>query len=508
MISALAALSLASIDTVTPRITAVSMFKNGYSFVSRQTNIASSGEYIVETPPQAAHGTFWHLPSEGIGILRTASTTILKPLDSTVGTLDSLIDLNTGKQIAVDFVDLPSITGKLMRGIGDQLVIKTPEGVVFVSRMRIKRLTFQDEPTFSNATKVEKRVMKMEVEAKNPGTIKTVGLERGLTWVPAYAIDISDPKKLKLVAKATIINELADVEDVDASFITGFPNVRFSHVVDALTNPTSMDQFLGMLVGQSFGGGGMGGAMTQNVAAGRTAEMFDKDDFSGGFIPPATGEQLEDLFFYKLSHISLKKGDRAAYTLFSSEVPFQHLFTWDVVRQPYSYQMERDRNASQIQTVWHSLTFKNESGKPFTTAVASTFQKGQLLGQDLMHYTTPGTEAEVGITKALDIRADAIEEEVSRERAALRLPSSNTYDLITVQGTLTAKNNRSEVAKMRISLSYDGEHVAADGTPKVIKGTKGLGDLNAITALEWRPEVKSGDKLTLNYTYKMYVRTP
>ncbi len=506
--SAVAALAFASLTDAKPKITAVSMFKNGYSFIARETNVPSSGEYIIEEPPMAAHGTFWHLPSEGVSITNTSSTTIDVNNKATIGSIDSLIDLNKGMQVTVDFIDLPSLTGTLLQSIGDQIVVKTSEGVVFVSRSRIKRLMFKDEPKTEAPFTTEKRVMKLQVEAKQPGTIRTVGLEHGLMWVPAYAIDISDLKQLTLVAKATVINELGDLDNVDASFITGFPNVQYSGITDPLTNPNSLDQILSMLVGGAFAPS-QNGIMTQNVARGGRAAEAEKDaDFTGGFIPSGEGEQMEDLFFYKLSGITLKKGDRAAYTLFSTKTPYEHLYTWDVVRTPYSNDYDRTEHTEQQQDVWHSLTFKNNSGKPFTTAVASTFQNGQILGQDLMHYTTAGSSAEVRITKALDIRVDAIEEEISRDRASLQLPGGRTYDLLTVKGTLTAKNNKADAAKMRISVSYDGEPVSAEGSPKVVKGTKGLGDLNAVTSLEWRPEVAAGKTLTLTYTYKMYVRTP
>src|SRR5690242_7892059 len=106
--SAVAALAFASLTEAKPKITAVSMFKNGYSFVARETNVPASGEYIVEEPPMAAHGTFWHLPSDGVSITNTSSTTIDVNNKATIGSIDSLIELNKGVQVAVDFVDLPS----------------------------------------------------------------------------------------------------------------------------------------------------------------------------------------------------------------------------------------------------------------------------------------------------------------------------------------------------------------------------------------------------------------
>src|SRR2546423_1003945 len=148
IVSTIAAIAFASFgaDPAQPRIAAVSMFKNGFSFIARETLVPGSGQFVIDEPPQAAHGTFWHLPSDGISILRTASTTIEQSSDSRVESLGSVISLNTGKQVTVDFDDQPAVSGKLMRSVGDQIVLKTTEGVVFVNRGRIKRLFFSEDP--------------------------------------------------------------------------------------------------------------------------------------------------------------------------------------------------------------------------------------------------------------------------------------------------------------------------------------------------------------------------
>jgi hypothetical protein len=474
-----------------PRITAVSMFKNGYSFVAHETRVTGSGEYLIEQPPQAAYGTFWHLPSAGISIKRATVTTVDRPSNSPVASLEALLDLNTGKQVTVDFSDLPSIKGTLMRSLGDQLVIKGPEGVEYVNKDRIKRVLFSEDPTTQVKSISKARVLSLDVEAKQPGTISTVGLERGLTWLPSYSLDISDGKELQLVGKATIINELADLDNVSAGFITGFPNVPYSNVLDPLISNASLDTILQPLIDRVSFDATDNSLMVQKAA---------KDEGQAPpFVPAGTGEQREDLYVYQMPGVSLKKGDRATYVLFALKTPYDHLYTWDV--SPSS------RGADE-QYVWHSLTFKNTSGKPLTTAVATTFQNGQLLGQSTLDYTTAGADAEVQITRAMDIHAEAIEEEVSRDRASLHLPGGSTYDLITMKGTLTATNHKSTPAKMRISVSFAGDLSSVDGSPKVTKGVKGLGELNTGTGLEWRPEVRPGGTLKLTYSYRMYARTP
>lgn len=482
------------------KITAVSMFKNGFSFVARTMPVDQSGSYTIDEPPMAAYGTYWHMPSSGITISRTSATTVDTTSTSPVANLDSLIDLNTGHKVTVDFYDSPSLTGTLMKSVADQLILQTSDGVIVIGKGRIKRLLFPESPKFDVPVKGTKGVLRLDVDAKTPGTITTVGLERGLMWLPSYAIDLTSDKELEVTAKATVINQLADLDDVDASFITGFPHLPYSDMVDPLLSADAMDELLGSVANRSFApreegivaqkAGGMGGG-------GRDAE--------NGFAVPTIGqgEQREDLYLYKLKGITLKKGDRASYSLFSFKAPYKDLFAWDVDRSSVM-----DGGQAEPQDIWHSVTFKNSTDKPMTTAVATTFQNGEILGQDTNSYVAAGQEAEVRITKTMDIDSEAMEEEVGRDRGNLRLPNGSSYDLITVKGTLTAANNRNASSPMRISLAFEGDLVSADGQPKVAKGTRALGDLNPVTSLEWRPEVKAGETLKFTYTYKMYVRTP
>ena len=49
-----------------------------------------------------------------------------------------------------------------------------------------------------------------------PGRVAVVALERNLTWAPAYAVNLMpDGKTLNLVAKATVINDLEKLTNLD-----------------------------------------------------------------------------------------------------------------------------------------------------------------------------------------------------------------------------------------------------------------------------------------------------
>src|SRR5207244_2793900 len=76
------------------------------------------------------------------------------------------------------------------------------------------------------------------------------------------------------------------------------------------------------------------------------------------------------------------------------------------------------REAEKAEEVWHSVRLQNTGKVPWTTAPALTMQGGQVLGQDLIRYTSPGGKTTVKITQAVDIKAERAEFEVERKRNA------------------------------------------------------------------------------------------
>jgi hypothetical protein len=221
------------------------------------------------------------------------------------------------------------------------------------------------------------------------------------------------------------------------------------------------------------------------------------------------GEQLQDLFFYRQPKVSLKPGDRAYFVLFRAEVPYKELYTWDSADKMQDNQNNRlSAEPATPDDVWHTLQFKNTSGQPLTTAPATTFQNGQIIGQDVMYYTSVGGDAELRITKALDIRAEASEEELSRQRGAIKnYANQPQFDLVTLKGTLQAVNLKKEAADLRVRHAFSGELVSAEGDPVTKKTSRGLRDTNPTGLLTWTKTIDPGKKLSLSYTYQVYVRS-
>jgi hypothetical protein len=508
---AVLSLSLAS-PPANQRILGASLFKNGYALVTHEIDVPSSGEYEVKSAPQGSLGTVWFTTTEGVRLESVVSTTIETKRSNPVQSLDAVLRANVGSQITLvvrkdsGATDSP-LTGKLVAAEGDIVVLQTGGDTVAIPKASIIRVSAPTgELKYTTESKNQERVLRMRVSASKPGKVRLSALERGMTWAPGYAVDISDEKKLTFVAKSTVLNDLADIENVELKFITGFPNVPFIGVPDPLTSGASLDQFISFLGGMGpvltggMGprGGRMGDAMTQNAPA---------MDMGGGMpVSPLEGMQAGDLFFYRQPGVTLKKGDRGYYILFRAESTYDHLYTWDVI-DFVTQDTYQPTWQDQPQDVWHSLKFRNTSGQPLTTAAATTFKDGQILGQDMMSYTPVGADVLLRVTKALDVRAETTEEEVSRERAALRVPSGGTYDLVTLRGTLTVTNRKTEDVKIKITKTVTGEVVSSSGSAKVTKTAKGMRDVNSRATIVWEATIPSGKASTFTYDYKLYVRT-
>lgn len=484
-------------------IVAASLFKNGYAVVTREVPLVN-GEAVITDIPQPALGTLWVTASAGVTLTEVVNGTETTSGESRAQSLDDVLAMNEGKDLVLNAREFGKIEGKLLSAAGSALIIQTPSGTLVIHKNTVSSIQGTGI-AWTKTTTGTRRVLRVKAKDKTAGKVFLVGLERGMTWAPAYSIDISKPDKLSFIGKATILNDLADLGSVETRLITGFPNVPYAGSPDPLTSGVSIDQFVGqlMVLGTADAAKAMPGAMTQNSARRESMRAFD-DAFQVSTLP---GLAAEDLFFYRQPAVSLKKGERGYFVLFKSEAAYEHLYTWAI---PDTLP-EDNRPVPPPDTlgdVWHALKFKNTSTMPWTTGPATIFKSDEILGQDESRYTPVGGDALIKITKALDVRADQSEEEVERERGALKVYSTTpTHDLVTVKGTLQLQNRKGEAIKMSVTKDVTGEVVGSTGDPKIAKTAKGLRDVNTHARLEWTPTVPAGKTIELTYTYKVYVPT-
>jgi hypothetical protein len=522
LLTSLLATSLLGAPTfVESKITAASLFKNGYAVVVREAPIPESGVALIDQPPMASLGTLWVTASSGVTIDSVVATKVKSEVTTDLNSLDALISANVGKILTLWTVQpgeskLTSFTGKIVSATGQLLIVDVEDGTRrALLKSRIMEVTSSGgEMVYQSKGETTRNVLR--VTARGRGNVMTISLERGLTWAPGYHVDITDEKKLKLTSKATIMNDGAPLKAVDLKLITGFPHIRFINVFDPLTSAQSIDQFMQSLMGMGAGIAAPG-AMTQNAmfGGGRMAEAQDANIFEPFQPGQLEGMQLEDLFFYSRPNVTLDTGERGYYVLFQEQADYEHVYTLQIPETGWWQNANEDYRAiapvpeTSPYDVWHTLEFTNPSAFPLTTAAATTFKSGQIIGQDMLSYTAPKGKATLKITKALNVTNDVIEEETARQIRAL--PSTNrsiAYDLVTAKGTIEVVNYKSEDVKVRVTKQLVGDVSEVSHEGKAVKNRTGLRSLNPNTTVTWLRTLKPGEKVELTYTFKVYVPSP
>lgn len=489
--------------------TSVSLFKNGFAVVVREAKFGASGDYTLDELPPAVLGTLWITASRGVKLDEVVVGNKETEVDRPVGSLDEILQANVGKVLTFRLSDNRMEIGKLLSATGSVCIIERSTGgtnpLLVLQKGAIAEIESDTKLIYTLKSKTTKRIMRMRANTPGSGSLYILSLERGASWAPGYSVDISDPKTVKVVSKATIINDTLPINGIEARLVTGFPNVPFVRWMDPFTSGQSLIDFANSLMGmgspadfrRDAGGFGGGGQMMQNRLAERSFDEAFNTSTLGGLT-------AEDLFFYRLPNVRLMPGERGYYILFSAQADYRHVYELDLPDTIQDTRYVGIQPGQEVRDVWHSLKFKNTSKQPFTTGAATVMKDGEILGQDMMMYTSAEAEATVRITKALDVRVDDDEEEIERKREELKIRSGH-YDLVTLKGTIQIANRKSEAVTLEITKTLTGEVKVAEANPKITSIAKGLRAVNPRQKLEWKIDLKPGDKKTVTYTYTVYI---
>jgi hypothetical protein len=395
---------------------------------------------------------------------------------------------------------------------GDMLLVKTEKGVTAINASSVNRVEFTGSEPVS-ASSVVKKYPSIRMNLEKPaGDEKVIVsyIARGITWSPSYLVDLSDPKTAKFSAHALIINEMTDFKNVKLQLVTGFPNIKFSEILNPIAKSQNLAQFIAALSG-ARSGGQRGGYMTQQAMITNAPIAFDEEDVSivPDYSTAAEGFVAEDLFFYPVKEFSLKRDETAWIPLFTAEMPYKHIYTWKI--EDMVSKEERYRSGMESQTqepaeeIWHSCRLTNNMNMPLTTASTEFITNGEFTGQDVCYYTPPKGETTIRINKALNVSAEQGEIEVERKRDAYTIHGYR-YDLVKVRGELRIKNRIDKSINVEITKELSGEVLESTPKAKDVKTAKGLKQVNPKHVLKWEIDLKPGEEQKLSYQYQVYIR--
>jgi hypothetical protein len=478
-------------------IVGASLFKNGYALVTREIDIPAEDEFYVEVPPRSVLGTFWIETTDGVIVTEAVRTTREKEETFDASTLVEILRQNMNEPvelaIRLPYMEEPEeVVGEILM-VNDQIVIVRSEGgeaALPVGAIQGIATEAGDLDYKVERTTVE-NVIRIKTNGSAEGALYFFGLEQGLQWSPSYRAALESDDDLSLALRATVLNSLGDLNEVPLRLVTGFPNLPYLNSWDPFTNPGDVTKEL-----ERFARREAVPTMQNQVVAMDLAS-------SAPSIPLGT-TQIDDLFYYDLPPVTLKNGDSGYYVVSNSEGEYERVFTLDIGQVA----IERGGLGQQRPLdVWNEIEFDNPAGNPLTTAVATIFRSEEIVGQDMLNYVPATGSASLRLSKALDVQATEIQEEVGRERGALQV-GRQSYDLVTVKGTITIVNRKSEAVPMRVRKTFDGDLVSKPAEVEAIELATSLGSVNPMTRLEWTPEVAAGEEVEMIYSYEYYFPTP
>src|SRR5690606_16223986 len=260
----------------------------------------------------------------------------------------------------------------------------------------------------------------------------------GIGWTPNYLVQLKGKDKASITLRANVMNDAEDFENADLHFVVGVPNFKYQHLFSPLTSGQSLVDSIGAMLGNSWDYR----SVSANVMRQSTGAYQDQESDFGVVGPDfqgLAGAAAEDLYFYHLKDVTLKKGGRAFYDVLKADIPVEHVYESNLTQNGNSSYYSQGFSFNQLNhnNVWHSIKLTNNTPFPFTTgsAMVTKLDNGKDLpiSQDELQYTPISGTSYMKITEAPDIKIEDIEQE-SDDSGPTKKFNGYDYKQLTVKG--------------------------------------------------------------------------
>lgn len=525
---------------------AVAVFKNGLAFVVREGSVkVAAGEAKIPFVPMATLGSLWVAPDDpGASLQELVAYRYSETSQAPAATIAQVLKANPGKSVTVTYGN-KEYTGEIVglqagekkasepaaedstdsavpvQGVPEFLLLKSEGKMVALPLAGLGAVELPPDTNLQVEAAEWKTGLRMKLKGAGDHARLTMAyLEKGIGWTPSYLVTLKDDKTAEMTLQSVVTNDVEDIKDAEVFFVVGVPNFAYSNLPSPMAlNQTLQgltlleqeglanrnDRFNNALQGQFQAGAGVGGG------AGTIGGLAGETDFSSG-VSELAGAPEEDLFLYSHTGTTLNRGERATYNVFSAPVEIEHIYQWDIADtskvDAYGNVQNNTLNTSDqdsFNRVWHSLRMKNATKFPWTSAPALVISGTKPLAQDTLPYTPKGASSNLKLTIAADIRSSQEELEVARD-TNVPIRRNYRYDLVTVEGTLKLENYKSKDVHMVIHKSVRGEVDSTTDDGKAEKLARGIVLDNPSSLITWDFTLKAGEKKTITYRYKVYVR--
>ena len=528
---------------------AVAAFKNGLAFVVKQGDVRlEAGAGNLAPIPNATLGSLWIAPHDaGASLEEVVAHRYQVPRQQNLTALADVLLANAGKVVTIVDNNQKEYTGEIVgfrqaeksgagsasppdpseqnfnsnilpvapqpRAMPEFLLLKSDGKLLALYFHNVARVILPSDPILQQTEEEERKALSFKIKGVTGHANLTMGyLEHGLGWTPSYLVSLQNDKTAQITMQAVLVNDAEDLKDTDFFFVVGVPNFAYSNIPSPMALQQSLLEFMqaasrkdetnarysNAIAGQAIGGIVNFDALAAPSLAATTEEL--------------QGAQEEDLFLYSRKNVTLARGERATYNVFSETVNYEHIYEWNLEDQPrvdgFGNAQNNSNSGSDRSTkdnVWHTLRLKNTTKFPWTSAPTMVISGTKPLSQDTVTYTPKNATSSLKLTIATDIRASHEESEVERQKDVQRRRNYN-YDQVTVEGTLNIKNYKSKEVRLSIAEKVRGAVESQTDDGKATKLAEAIAVDNPLSRLTWEVTLKAGEERIIKYRYKVWLR--
>ncbi|MGA3090155.1 MAG: hypothetical protein ABSD75_16200 [Terriglobales bacterium] len=531
----------------------VAAFKNGLAFVVKQGYVhLEAGVGNLESVPNATLGSLWIAPNDdGASLDRVVARRSKLSVQRNLTVLADVLLANTGRVVTVVDSNQKEYTGEIVGfrrteqaekpGDGSAslsnppgesfyadsppsapqphiapefLLLKSDGKLLVLYYHNIARVTLPADSVLQQSQEEERKALQFKIKGVADHASVTMGyLEHGLGWTPSYLVSLQDDKKAQITMQAVLVNDAENLTNTDLFFVVGVPNFAYS----SLPSPMALEQSLLEFMQAAARKDDLSARYSNAITGQMTVGGIIGDDLEAAPSLTSNAEELqgaqeEDLFLYSRKDVTLARGERATYNVFSDTVSYEHIYEWNLEGQPrvdgfgiaQSIPVTGSDRAIK-ENVWHALRLKNTTKFPWTSAPTLVISGTKPIAQDTVPYTPRSATSTLKLTIATDIRASHEENEVERQRDVQRRHNYN-YDQVTVEGRLTLKNYKSKEVRLSIADRVRGTVESQTDDGKSEKLAEAIAVDNPLSRMTWEVTLQAGEEKVIKYRYKVWLR--
>jgi hypothetical protein len=415
------------------------------------------------------------------------------------------------------------------------VMLQEDKAVRMIKRENVVSVIVEDPRTVLPQSRVVREISLhvAGAQGKPAGGETEVGivyLQRGIRWIPDYRVELLDGGRARVTLQGTIINEVADLDNVNVRLVVGVPSFIMKDTLSPIALREAAPKLSSYFAPPAASRGGQfDNRYLSNAIAAQVAAPSDYEPRGGaGPNVPMEG-QNEDLYLYHQAGVTLKKGERAVVKLLEVTVPYEDIYKYEVpVVPPHalwqnvnSDEVRRLAAALSAVKVMHVLRLTNTGDAPWTTGPATIFKSGDPLAQQILTYTSLKNSADLEVTVATDLNPKREENEVKREPNSLIIDGHN-YTKVSMHGKLTVTSFKEKPARLiavrkvfgaitgateegKISATNVYEETPFNGEERSAYSWPWWAFLaNPISAVTWDTTVPAGKNVTFEYDWYYY----